>query len=56
MFQHNMVILSDTLDTECEAHRVTQEQLRDPWWPVIIGAYSIIVTKSQLGKLVEWKP
>lgn len=54
MFQHNMVILSDILEFDCLVcitdYCVTQEQLRDPWCPVIIGADSTIMTKSQPGK------
>lgn len=54
MFQHSMEILGDTLEFDCLVciadHCVTQEKLRDPWCPAIIGADSTIMTKSQPGK------
>lgn len=55
-FPHSMVILSAMLEFEClacieyEACCITQEQLRDPWWPVSSEADCTVLTKSQPGK------
>lgn len=56
MFPHSMVILSAMLGFECldrieyGARRVTQAQLREPWWSLSLGADSTITTRSQPGK------
>lgn len=60
MFQYSMEILGGILEFDCLVciadHCVTQEKLRGPWCPVIIGTVSTVMTKSKPGKSQKTMP